>query len=116
MASSLAKDPRRADKIVPFHMPPAVDGEADVNANIALYAGMASIFIRNRFKIVPWVAAYFGVSSLLNSRKSVKSKDSPGFTGIMVAFISLFTYYLNIYMVNKKTHEAVAAGEAVFSN
>ncbi|KAG0172457.1 hypothetical protein DFQ28_005085 [Apophysomyces sp. BC1034] len=99
MSSSKA-DPRRPENIVPFHLPPQQE-EEDFTGNIAMYVAMAGIFLRNRFKAIPWVAAYFGLSSLLNTRKTLKSSDAIGNSGAMIAFVSMVTFYLNVYMSRK---------------
>ncbi|KAI8143423.1 hypothetical protein BJV82DRAFT_668478 [Fennellomyces sp. T-0311] len=101
MSSSKA-DPRRVDKIVPYHMPPKEAGDVDYAGNIAMAVSMGGIMIRNTIKAIPWVAAYFGVSSLLNTRKSRKD-DSVGWSGGLLAFVALFTYYLNMYMAYKRS-------------
>ncbi|KAI8099422.1 uncharacterized protein BX664DRAFT_321212 [Halteromyces radiatus] len=96
-------DPRRPDKVVAFHMPPVPEDEAsDWNSNIAMYTAMAGIFLRNQFLALPWVSAYFGLASFLNSRKSVKSSDFFGGSGAMIAVVSLMTYYINIYATHKR--------------
>jgi hypothetical protein len=33
--------------------------------------------------VLPWVAAYFGLVAVLNTRKTLKSKDSIGNSGAM---------------------------------
>lgn len=36
----MSSDPRRPDKIVPFHMPPPTDDDSDYTSNIAMYTGI----------------------------------------------------------------------------
>ncbi|KAG2226014.1 hypothetical protein INT45_002480 [Circinella minor] len=100
--SSSKTDPRRIDKIVPYHMPPKQSGDVDYAGNIAMAISMGGIMMRNTMKAIPWIAAYFGVASLLNTRKSRK-EDTVGWSGGLLAFVSLFTYYLNMYMAYKRS-------------
>jgi hypothetical protein len=44
---------------------------------------MGGIMTRNRYKIIPWVACYFGLTAFLNVRKTLKSNDSIGNSGAM---------------------------------
>ncbi|CAO3677195.1 unnamed protein product [Rhizopus stolonifer] len=74
---------------------------------------MGAIFTRNRYKIIPWIAAYFGLVATLNTRKSLKPKDSFASNGAMLAAVSIFTYYMNLFLSHKKSMDAVASGEIV---
>ncbi|KAI7889078.1 uncharacterized protein EV154DRAFT_515736 [Mucor mucedo] len=114
--SSSKVDPRREERIVPFHLPPKGEEEEDYNHILATFVAMGSIMTRNRFKMLPWVAAYFGFVATLNTRKTLKSKDSMGGSGAFLAIIALFTYYLNLYLVHKKSLEAIAAGDSFISD
>ncbi|KAI8638189.1 hypothetical protein BD408DRAFT_352294 [Parasitella parasitica] len=110
-SSSSKQDPRREEAIVPFHLPRKSDEEEDWSHLLATIISMGAIMTRNRYKIIPWIAAYFGIVATLNTRKTLKSKDSMGNNGAMLAAVALFTYYLNFYLVHKKSMEAVANGE-----
>ncbi|KAI9360263.1 hypothetical protein BD770DRAFT_318907 [Pilaira anomala] len=112
MSSSKA-DPRSEEKVVPFHLPSKNVQEDEYNSMLATFVAMAGIMTRNRFKIIPWVAAYFGLVAILNNRKTQKSKDSMGSSGSMLAFVSLFTYYLNVYFVNKRAMDPTTSGEGL---
>ncbi|CAO3592447.1 unnamed protein product [Absidia cylindrospora] len=106
-----SKDPRRPDKVVAFHIPPATEEESsDWNGNIAMITAMGGVFLRNKVKALPWVSGYFGLSSLLNGRKSVKSNDSFSGNGALIAVVSLVTYYINVYMSHKHSVVAYDAG------
>ncbi|CAO3578496.1 unnamed protein product [Absidia cylindrospora] len=106
-----AADPRRPDKVVPFHMPTATEEDAsDWNSNIAMYTAMGGIFLRNKFKALPWVSGYFGLSSYLNTRSSQKGTDSLSGSGAMIAAVSLVTYYINVYVGHKRALSAYATG------
>ncbi|KAI9019424.1 hypothetical protein CLU79DRAFT_758767 [Phycomyces nitens] len=105
--SSIKGDPRRPDKIVPFHQAPKNEEEADFTSNIAMFTAMGGIMMRNQFKIIPWIASYFGLSAFLNKRTSLKTGDGLADSGSLVAFVSLFTYYLNVYMLNRNTIQAL---------
>ncbi|ORZ00731.1 hypothetical protein BCR43DRAFT_485713 [Syncephalastrum racemosum] len=98
--SSSKSDPRRPDNIVPYHLPPKTSDDTDYTGNIATIVSMGAIMMRNKIMIVPWIATYFGLSSLLNGRKSLK--DDAGWSGAVLAFVSLFTYYLNIYLEQRR--------------
>lgn len=115
MSSSKA-DPRREDKIIPFHLPRKSDEEDDYNSLLATFVAMGGIMTRNKYKLIPWVAAYFGLTATLNTRKTLKSKDSMGNSGGMLALVTLFTFYLNVYLVHKKSMEAVASGDILVSD
>ncbi|KAI7866905.1 hypothetical protein BDF14DRAFT_1727530, partial [Spinellus fusiger] len=99
---SLKDDPRRPNKVTAFHHPPKNEEESDFNSSIAMFVAMTGIFLRNQFKLFPWVATYFGLSSFLNQRTSLKSKDGMANSGFLVALVSLLTFYLNMYMMNRK--------------
>ncbi|ORZ20297.1 hypothetical protein BCR42DRAFT_408435 [Absidia repens] len=111
-----SRDPRRPDKVVAFHIPPATEEEAsDWNGNIAMVTvvfsqAMGGVFLRNKVKALPWVSGYFGLSSLLNGRKSIKSNDSFSGNGALIAVVSLVTYYINVYMSHKRVVEAYDTG------
>ncbi|KAI9307459.1 hypothetical protein BJ944DRAFT_261859 [Cunninghamella echinulata] len=113
----MSSDPRRPDKIVPFHMPPPTDDDSDYTSNIAMYTAMSGIFLRNKIKAIPWVASYFGLSSYLNSRKSQKSSDVFGGGGHTIALISLVSYYINVYVTHKRalmsTYDVNAVDEGI---
>ncbi|KAL9540189.1 hypothetical protein MBANPS3_009824 [Mucor bainieri] len=109
--SSSKQDPRREEAIVPFHLPRRGEEEEDWSHMLATLVSMGGIMTRNRYKIVPWVAAYFGLVATLNTRKTLKSNDSMGNSGALLAAVALFTYYLNFYLVHKKSMEAVANGD-----
>ncbi|KAI8380099.1 hypothetical protein BD560DRAFT_324503 [Blakeslea trispora] len=109
--SSSKSDPRREEAIVPFHLPRRSELEEDWSSVIATFVAMAGIMTRNRYKVIPWVAAYFGLTAFLNTRKSLKSKDSLANNGAMLSFISLVTFYINLYFAHKKGLEAVANGD-----
>ncbi|ORE10713.1 hypothetical protein BCV72DRAFT_9567 [Rhizopus microsporus var. microsporus] len=112
MSSSKA-DPRRPDNVVPFHLPPRSDEEEDWTQMIATLVAMSAILTRNRYKIIPWIAAYFGLTATLNTRKTLKVKDSIASSGAMLAIVSLFTFYMNLYFLHKKSLEALANGDIV---
>ncbi|CAO3672647.1 unnamed protein product [Rhizopus microsporus] len=80
---------------------------------IATLVAMSAILTRNRYKIIPWIAAYFGLTATLNTRKTLKVKDSIASSGAMLAIVSLFTFYMNLYFVHKKSLEALANGDIV---
>ncbi|CAO3625181.1 unnamed protein product [Cunninghamella blakesleeana] len=113
----MSSDPRRADKIVPFHMPPASEEDTDYTSNISMYTAMSGIFLRNKFKALPWISTYFGFSSFLNSRKSTKPNDSFGGGGITIALVSLISFYINVYVTHKRalmqTYDVNVADEGV---
>ncbi|KAI9486771.1 MAG: hypothetical protein EXX96DRAFT_54457 [Benjaminiella poitrasii] len=109
--SSIKSDPRREDTIVPFHLPRKADDEEDWSQLFATLASMASIMTRNRYKFIPWVAAYFGITASLNTRKTLKGKDSMSNNGSLLALVAIFTFYLNFYLVHKKSMLAVESGE-----
>ncbi|KAI8088101.1 uncharacterized protein B0P05DRAFT_531444 [Gilbertella persicaria] len=111
MSSSSKSDPRKEEAIVPFHLPRKSELEEDWSSVLATFVAMAGIMTRNRFKMIPWVAAYFGLTAALNTRKSLKNKDSLANNGALLSFVSLFTFYLNLYLVHKKGMEAVANGD-----
>ncbi|EIE83066.1 hypothetical protein G6F46_001020 [Rhizopus delemar] len=111
--SSSKSDPRRPDNVVPFHLPRRNEEEEDWSQMLATLVAMGAIMTRNRYKIVPWIAAYFGFTSVLNSRKSLKAKDSIASSGVMLAAVSLFTFYMNLYLSHKRSLEAVANGDIV---
>ncbi|KAI9314245.1 hypothetical protein BX666DRAFT_1971730 [Dichotomocladium elegans] len=100
MSSSKA-DPRTPDTIVPYHLPVKSHGQIEYAGNIALAIGMAGMMVRNGLKPLPWIAALFGVLSMLNTRKS-KKEDSMGLSGAVLGIVSLFTFYFNLYMLNKR--------------
>ncbi|SAM01435.1 hypothetical protein [Absidia glauca] len=103
-------DPRRPDKVVPFHMPPVTeDDPPDWNSNIAMVTAMGGIFLRNKLKVLPWVSGYFGLSSFLNQQKSKKKGDSFSGSGAMIAVVSLVTYYINLYAGHKRALAAYSA-------
>ncbi|KAI7875285.1 hypothetical protein K492DRAFT_211027 [Lichtheimia hyalospora FSU 10163] len=105
--SSSKMDPRRPDKIVPFHMPSNVPPSSDYAGNLAVAVGMGGIMVRNSFKAFPWIAAFFGASSMFNSRKT-KRDDQVGFSGAILGLVSLCTYYLNVYMMHKRAMDNAA--------
>ncbi|KAI8987645.1 hypothetical protein BDF20DRAFT_851377 [Mycotypha africana] len=113
MSTTKSSDPRREDAIVPFHFPRRNEEEEDYSQMIATFISMGSIVFRHRFKMIPWIAAYFGLTGTLNSRKTFKAKDSLSNSGTFIALVSLFTYYFNLYLAHKKTMEGVANGEIV---
>lgn len=47
------------------------------------YSHTHMLIIQNRYKVIPWVAAYFGIVATLNTRKTLKSKDSMGNSGAL---------------------------------
>ncbi|KAI7902302.1 uncharacterized protein BX663DRAFT_486632 [Cokeromyces recurvatus] len=109
--SSIKSDPRREDAIVPFHLPRKAEDEKDWSQLLATLVSMGSIMTRNRYKIIPWIAAYFGLTATLNTRKTFKAKDAMTNSGALLALVSLFTFYLNFYLVHKKSMEAVENGD-----
>ncbi|KAL1928084.1 hypothetical protein VTP01DRAFT_3000 [Rhizomucor pusillus] len=116
MSSSTKGDPRRPENIVPYHIPKnAAIGDYDWAGTLAMVTAMGGMFLRlvihdsyfaqNRFIAVPWVAAFFGLTSFLNTRTS-KKEESAGFSGAALAFVSLFTYYMNVYIMSKRAASA----------
>ncbi|KAI8065863.1 hypothetical protein BC940DRAFT_303058 [Gongronella butleri] len=96
-------DPRRPEKVVPYHLPAPTEDASDWHNNFAMYIAMAGIFFRNQYKVIPWLALYFGLSAYLNGRKSVTSKDSFGSNnGIMIAVVSFITFYINFFLMHRK--------------
>ncbi|KAH8553374.1 hypothetical protein BGW37DRAFT_485455 [Umbelopsis sp. PMI_123] len=94
MSSSKA-DPRDESKVVPFHLPKS--GEAnDWTGNVAMYSSLGGMFLRNQYKFLPWVSAYFGLCSGLNTKNSERD-SATGYSGTMLGFVALVTYYLNFY-------------------
>ncbi|KAI9257745.1 hypothetical protein EDC94DRAFT_614022 [Helicostylum pulchrum] len=111
--SSSKVDPRKEEAIVPFHLPRKNEQEEEYNSTLATFIAMAGIMTRNQYKVIPWIAAYFGLVAVLNNRKTMKAKDSIGSSGSMLAFISLFTYYLNVYLVNKRAMDPTNVSEGL---
>ncbi|KAI8341841.1 hypothetical protein BC941DRAFT_390376 [Chlamydoabsidia padenii] len=109
--TKMSSDPRRPDKVVPFHMLTGKEDDAsDWNSSIAMYTAMGGIFLHNKFKALPWISSYFGLSSFLNGRKSQKSGDSFGGNGAMIAAVSMLTYYVNVYVSHRRALNAYTAG------
>ncbi|KAI8969845.1 hypothetical protein BDB01DRAFT_815675 [Pilobolus umbonatus] len=109
--SSSSSDPRRPDNIVPFFIPKRKEVEESYAHMTAMLLSMASIMTRNKYKLFPWVAAFFGISATLNTRKTMQPKDPMASNGAFLAIIALGSYYINLYFAHAKTMAAVASGE-----
>ncbi|GAB5589124.1 hypothetical protein Unana1_04024 [Umbelopsis nana] len=107
--SSSKSDPRVESKVVPFHLPKS--GEVnDWTGNIAMYSSLGGMFLRSKYKFLPWVSAYFGLSSALNTKNSERD-SATGYSGALLGFVALFTYYLNYYFAVTRGVPAAANPE-----
>ncbi|KAJ2956271.1 hypothetical protein NQZ79_g7867 [Umbelopsis isabellina] len=101
--SSSKSDPRVESKVVPFHLPKS--GEStDWTGNAAMYScnsttiseAIGGMFLRSKYKALPWASAYFGMNSALNTKNSERD-SATGYSGALLGFVALVTYYMNYY-------------------
>ncbi|KAG2186624.1 hypothetical protein INT44_002848 [Umbelopsis vinacea] len=109
--SSSKVDPRDQSKVVAFHLPKAAEAN-DWTGNVAMYSSLGGMFLRNKFKFLPWVSAYFGMCSGLNTKNSERD-TATGYSGTMLGFVALVTYYMNVYFTITRQ---VPAGNAEGTN
>ncbi|KAF1814484.1 hypothetical protein P152DRAFT_456735 [Eremomyces bilateralis CBS 781.70] len=91
------KDMRRADLIVPYVEPEKEKNDQDMMSTMATTLPMAAIFMRN--KMLGWTAVLFALQSWLSETpEQAKGSGNPGLFSVGMAFMSLGTTYMHLFL------------------